>query len=83
MFLLALSDLYEYLCYGSKTSRNIFTLTAQGSTLDVRSWRLKSVPSLWGLATTTLGFEFYHICFFKNKQESDYSIVFLSFGRNP
>ena len=28
----ALSDLFEYLCYGSTAIRNIFTLTARGST---------------------------------------------------
>ena len=28
---------------------SIFTLTARGSTLDVRIWRLKSIPALQGL----------------------------------
>ena len=31
----ALSDSFEYLCYGSTASRNIFTSTVRGSTLDV------------------------------------------------
>ena len=33
---LALSDSFEYLCYGSTTIINIFTLTVRGSTLVVR-----------------------------------------------
>ena len=33
-FYLALSDLFEYLCYGSTVIINIFTLTVRGSTLD-------------------------------------------------
>ena len=32
---LALSDSFEYLCYGSKAIRNISTLTARGSTTKV------------------------------------------------
>ena len=32
---LALSDSFEYLCYGSTAIENIFTLTVPGSTLDV------------------------------------------------
>ena len=34
---LAFSNLFEYLCYGSTATVNIFTLTVVGSTLDVRS----------------------------------------------
>ena len=33
---LALFASFEYLCYGSKVIRNIFTLTVRGSTLDKR-----------------------------------------------
>ena len=33
---LALSASFEYLCYGSTAIRNTVTLTARGSTLDVR-----------------------------------------------
>ena len=36
MSLSALSDSFEYLCYGSTAVRNMFTLTARGSTLVVR-----------------------------------------------
>ena len=35
MSLLALSDSFEYLCYGSAAIINIFTLTVRGSTLVV------------------------------------------------
>ena len=42
MAYLALFDLFEYLCYGSMTIRNIFTLPARGSTLVVRD-RLSDV----------------------------------------
>ena len=42
---LALSDSFEYLCYGSMAIINIFTLTARGSTLDVRIWRLQTSDS--------------------------------------
>ena len=35
MSLLALSDSFEYLCYGSTKIKNIFTLTVRGSTLVV------------------------------------------------
>ena len=42
---LALSDSFEYLCYGSTTIRNIFILTARGSTLDVRILRLQTSDS--------------------------------------
>ena len=41
--LLALSDSFEYLSYGSMAIRNIFTLTVRGSTLtsiDIRFRRL-------------------------------------------
>ena len=47
-----LSDSFEYLCHGSTTIRNIFTLTVPGSTLvftDVKYRRLKLVPALEGL----------------------------------
>ena len=37
---LALSDSFEYLCYGSTTIENICILTLWGSTLDVRILRL-------------------------------------------
>ena len=33
---LAFSDSFEYLCYGSTTIINMFTLTARGSILDRR-----------------------------------------------
>ena len=33
---LALSDLFEYLCYRSTAIRNIDTFAVRGSTLDVR-----------------------------------------------
>ena len=38
MYSLALSDLFEYLglCYASTAIINMFTLTVQGSTLNVR-----------------------------------------------
>ena len=35
----ALSDSFEYLCYGSTDIRNIFPLTARGTTLDVKIYR--------------------------------------------
>ena len=38
---LALSDSFEYLCYGSPTIKNIFNLTVRGSTLDVRILKSK------------------------------------------
>ena len=41
----ALSDSFEYLCYGSTAIRNIFTLTVRGSTLVVRIWRLQTSDS--------------------------------------
>ena len=51
MALIALSDSFEYLCYGSMAIRNIFTLTVRGLTLsDVRFCRLKSSPALSGLS---------------------------------
>ena len=40
----ALSDLFEYPCYGSMAIRNIFTRTVCGSTLVVQICRLKSIP---------------------------------------
>ena len=36
---LALSDSFEYLCYGSTAIRNMLTLTVLGSTLDVSAKR--------------------------------------------
>ena len=33
---LALPDVFEYLCYGSTTIMNFFTLTLKGLTLDIR-----------------------------------------------
>ena len=41
----ALSDSFEYLCYGSTTIRNMFTLIVRGSTLDVRNRRLQTSDS--------------------------------------
>ena len=35
MSLLALSDSFEYLCYGSTAIRNISTFTVRGSTSDM------------------------------------------------
>ena len=51
---LALSDAFEYLCYGSTAIRNIFTLYSAGidftrqnlTSTDVRFRRLKSIPAL-------------------------------------
>ena len=40
--LLPFSDSFEYLCDGSTTIRNIFTLTVRGSTLVIRICRLKT-----------------------------------------
>ena len=40
----ALSDSFEYLCYGSTGVINIFTLTVRGSTLDVRNLTSKVDP---------------------------------------
>ena len=45
---------FEYLCYGSTTIINIFTPLVQGSTWNVKMWRLqtsdyevyKSIPAL-------------------------------------
>ena len=39
---LALSDSFEYLCYRSTVTINIFTFMVPGSTLDVRIWRLQT-----------------------------------------
>ena len=39
----------EYLCYMSTAIINILILSVRGSTLDVRFWRLKTVPALKGL----------------------------------
>ena len=36
----ALSDSFEYLCYGSTAIRNIFSPTVRGLTIDVRMWRV-------------------------------------------
>ena len=41
---LALSDSFEYLCYGSTATRNIVILTVWGSTLDVRILTSKVDP---------------------------------------
>ena len=41
----AISDSFEYLCYGSTAIINIFTLTAQRATLVVRIWRLQTSDS--------------------------------------
>ena len=38
----------EYLCYMSTAIINILILSVRGSTLDVRFWRLKTVPALKG-----------------------------------
>ena len=46
---LAVSASFEYLCYGSAATIYSFPLTVRWSTLDVRSWRLKSSPALWGV----------------------------------
>ena len=52
---LALSDSFEYLCYGSMNIRNILILTVRGQSLcvrtstDVRFGRIKTVPALKGL----------------------------------
>ena len=46
---LALSDSFEYLCYGSTAIRNIFSFKVRGSTLDVNprvvrvQWRIQNV----------------------------------------
>ena len=62
---LALSDSFEYLCYGSTAIRNIFTLTVRRSSLDidfrrenlkstdVRLRRLKSISAPHGKISTT------------------------------
>ena len=43
---LALSDSFEYLCYGSTAIRNIFIPTVRGSTkLDPRAAKVKFLPS--------------------------------------
>ena len=42
----ALSDSFEYLCYGSTANIYIFTLTVRGSTLVVRIWRLQLGASI-------------------------------------
>ena len=39
---LALSALFESLCYVSTVIRNIFTITVRRSTLDVIIWRLQA-----------------------------------------
>ena len=44
-FYLALSDSFEYLCYGSTVITNIFTLTVLGWTLVVRIRRPKTSDS--------------------------------------
>ena len=52
MSFLALADSFEYLCYGSMAIINIFILTATFVVRiwrDVRFWRQKSIPVLWGL----------------------------------
>ena len=53
-FQLALSDLFEYICYGYTAIRNV-----RGSTLDVRTdvrfWRLKPIPALKGLTLILKG----------------------------
>ena len=36
----ALSDSFEYLCYGSTVIRNIWILSVRGPSLDIRIWRL-------------------------------------------
>ena len=46
---LALSDSFEYLCYGSTTISNSSTVTVRGSLLVIRIWRLKAIPALWTL----------------------------------
>ena len=43
---LALTDSFEYLCYGLIAIINIFTLTVWGSTLVVRIWRLQTSDSV-------------------------------------
>ena len=46
---LALSDSFEYLCYGSTAITNIFTFDFSRQDLtstDVRSRQLKSIPAL-------------------------------------
>ena len=45
----AVSASFEYLCYESAATINSFPLTVRWSTLDVRIWRLKSSPALWGV----------------------------------
>ena len=52
----ALSDSFEYLCYGSTAIRNVFTLTVRGSTLDVSIWRLQTSDSDdWSLSPRCKG----------------------------
>ena len=56
MNVLALSDSFEYLCYGSTAIRYIFTLTVRGSTLVVRIWRLQTSDSDdWSLSPRCKG----------------------------
>ena len=43
---LALSDSFEYLCYGFPAIRNILILTVRRSTLVVRIWRLQTSDSV-------------------------------------
>ena len=69
----SLSDLFEYLCYGSTAIRNMFTLTARMdfsrqnlTSTDVRFWRLKSIPALCGL---NINYYYYYYLF--NLQAGD------------
>ena len=43
---LGLSASFEYLCYRSMVIIHFHTLSARGPSLDVRIWRLKTVPAL-------------------------------------
>ena len=45
---LALSDSFEYVCYGSTAINNISIISAQGPSPYV-FWRIKTVPALKGL----------------------------------
>ena len=43
---LALSYLFEYLCYESTAILNILILPVGGTSIYVRIWRIKTVPTL-------------------------------------
>ena len=60
--LLAISASFEYLCYGSMAIRKCVFLSARGPSLDVRIWRLKTVPALKGLRVEGSFWSSFSVC---------------------